>query len=149
MRWTSKYCFLLYLTHPYCPSQVRPTEDLVTSYNYTVQNRRAYSRTTPSILGVARPRARPIPKQLGVGIVDGAVTPLCRMKNNYPAPYSNSTGQGFGQGLLPRRLHTICCSTVNRLGRTSSGKHGVFLDGDANELLPDSSTAFTQAGCSS
>jgi len=52
----------------------------------------------------------------------------CRMKNNFPAPYSNSAGQGFGQGLLPRRLHTIC-----RLWRTSSAEHrtGLFFNGDA------------------
>ena len=58
----------------------------------------------------------------------------CRMKNIFPAPYSNSVGQGFGQGLLPRRLHTIC-----RLWRTSSGedKTGVFFNGDASKLLPD------------
>jgi len=63
----------------------------------------------------------------------------CRMKNNFPAPYSNSAGQGFGQGLLPRRLHTIRRSTVNRLWRTSSAEHrtGVFFNGDANELLHD------------
>ena len=63
----------------------------------------------------------------------------CRMKNKFPAPYSNSARQGFGQGLLTRHLHAICRSTVNRLRRTSSAEHrtGVFFDGDTNELLRD------------
>jgi len=86
MHWSSKYCFLLYFAHPYCPSQVRSTEDMVTSYNYPLQNRRAYSRTTPSILGVARPRARPTPKQLGIGIVVSAVTPLLQDEEQFSSP---------------------------------------------------------------
>jgi len=91
------------------------------------------------MLGVARPRARPTPKQLGIEIVVSAVTPQLHDEEQFPAPYSNSAGQGLGQGLLPRRPHTICRSTVNRLWRTPSAEHrtGVFFDGDANELLRD------------
>ena len=61
------------------------------------------------------------------------------MKNKFPAPYPNSAGQGLGQGLIPRRLHTIRRSTVNRLWRSSSAEHktGVLSDGNANELLHD------------
>ena len=78
-------------------------------------------------------------KQLGIWIVVAAVTPHLHDEEQFPAPYSNSAGQGFGQGLLPRHLHTTCRSTVNHLWRSSSGedKTGVFFDGDANELLHD------------
>ena len=101
MHWTSKYCFLLYFAHPYCPSQVRPTEDLVTSYNYTLQNRRAYSRTTPSILGVARPRARPTPKQLGIEIVVSAVTPLLQDEEQFSSPIFELGRPRFWPRTLP------------------------------------------------
>jgi len=145
MHWTSKYCFLPYFARLYCPSQVRPAEDMVTSYNYTLQNRRAYSRTTLSMLGVARATC-PTPKQ-----VDGAVTPLLQDEEQFSSPIFELSRPRFWSRTPPSpSSHDMSFQSTAFGGPRQLNIGPVYY----STMTPTSSfvmssTVFTQAGCSS